>query len=148
MNQNSLQPAPISASIEQLYNEIRQINEQYKREVPKKRRPWPTSIQSRILELWKLGVSCHTIATQTGLPAQTMYSWRERIKKTEGHFLPIPISQRGRKKGALLVHRNSLSQLEGASEVKCPTVIVILPNGTRIEGLLPEAAASFLRAMQ
>ena len=64
--------APIRERADQLYREIRQSHEQYQKEVPKKRRPWPESIQSRILELWKLGVSSHQIGQETGLPTQTL----------------------------------------------------------------------------
>lgn len=72
-----------------LITEIRQIHEQYKIEVPKQRRPWPKSIQERILELWHLGMTSHQISLETGLPAQTMYSWKQRLKKSEPGFFQI-----------------------------------------------------------
>ena len=105
MSENSVKP--ISSGVGDLFKEIRQIHEQYKREVPKQRRPWPTSIQSRIMELWKLGISTHQISEETGLPAQTMYSWRQRVNKTQPGFLPVPIvKKRGRRS------KVQLSQLE------------------------------------
>jgi hypothetical protein len=55
MNEKS--PIVIRERAQELFGEIHQIYEQYKKEVPKQRRPWPESIRSRILELWKLGAS-------------------------------------------------------------------------------------------
>lgn len=128
---------PINAGIQQLFREIRQINEQYKREVPKKRRPWPSSIQARILELWKLGISTHQISAETGMPCQTMYSWRQRLKKSDPGFLPVRIVNRRRHKSAQQVQ---LLQLENRPAIHTPTVTVVLPGGVRIEGLGPEQA--------
>jgi len=85
-------PIPISTGIEQLFREIRDIYGQYKREVPRKRGPWPQAIQSRVLELWKLGISTHQISQGTGLACQTMYSWRQRLRKQlPDGFLPVPV---------------------------------------------------------
>ena len=100
--------------VDQLYKEIRQIHEQYQKEVPKKCRPWPESIQSRILELWKFGVSTHQISQETGLPQQTHYSWRQRLKKKDVGFLPVPIVQKRHRRSQFDLQ---LSQLE-SNEVK------------------------------
>lgn len=126
--------------VEVLFSEIRQIHEQYKIEVPKKRRPWPKSIQERILELWRLGVSSHQIAHETGLPAQTMYSWKQRLKKEEPKFLQIkPVQKRHRRSKFDL----QLSQLEVKD--KTTTVTVITSDGLRIEGVPIESAADLVR---
>lgn len=131
------------ARVEILISEIRQIYDQYKIEVPKKRRPWPKSIQERVLELWRLGMSSHQIAVETGLPAQTMYSWRQRVKKAEPTFLEV---MRGSKR-----HRRSnfdlqLSQLEVSSTSSTlTTVTVITSDGVRIEGVLISDAAELVR---
>lgn len=128
--------------VQTLFIEIRQIFEQYKIEVPKKRRPWPKSIQERVLELWHLGVSSHQIALETGLPAQTMYSWKQRVKKEEPKFLqlaPRPIQKRHRRSKFDL----QLSQLEVKDKIT--TVTVITSDGLRIEGVPIESAADLVR---
>lgn len=126
-----------------LIGEIRQIHEQYKKEVPKRRRPWPESIRSRIMELWKLGMSSHQIALETGLPAQTMYSWKERVKKADPKFLPVPIVKKRRRRSNFDLQ---LSQLE--VDHKSPTVTVITSDGTRIEGVPLDLATSFVRRLK
>lgn len=128
--------------VQVLIAEIRQIHEQYKIEVPKKRRPWPKSILDRILELWRLGVSSHQISLETGLPAQTMYSWKQRLKKTEPGFLqitPKPVQKRHRRSNFDL----QLSQLEAKD--KATTVTVITSDGLRVEGVPIESAADLVR---
>lgn len=132
----------IRERVQTLIVEIRQIHEQYKIEVPKKRRPWPKSIQDRILELWRLGVSSHQIALETGLPAQTLYSWQQRIKKSEPGFLQITsksIKKRHRRSNFDL----QLSQLEVKD--KATTVTVITSDGLRVEGVPIESAADLIR---
>ena len=123
-----------------LYAEIRHIYQQYLKEVPKKRRPWPESIKTRILELWKLGVSSHQIAQETGLPTQTMYSWRQKIKRSDPGFLPVPIVKKRHRRSNFDIQ---LSQLE--SEVKSPTVTVVTPEGFRIEGIPSSDVARIVR---
>ncbi len=131
---------PIRDRAQELYAEIRQIYQQYLKEVPKKRRPWPESIKARIFELWKLGVSSHQIAQETGLPTQTMYSWRQKIKKNDSGFLPVPIVKKRHRRSNFDIQ---LSQLE--SEVQSPTVTVITPDGFRIEGITTSDAAIIIR---
>jgi len=143
---SNIDVAEVRERVQTLIGEIRQIHEQYKIEVPKKRRPWPKSIQERILELWRLGMSSHQIALETGLPAQTMYSWRKRVRQADPGFLPVLVVPSKTKKR---VRRSSfdlqLSQLE--AEVKSPTVTVITSEGTRIEGVPLELAAGFVRRL-
>ena len=63
-----------------LLNEIRQIVEQYKVEVPGKRRAWPESIKIRAMKLKTTGVNYHEIAKLTGLSYYTILSWREKAE--------------------------------------------------------------------
>lgn len=129
--------------VQELYAEIRQIYQQYLKEVPKKRRPWPESIKTRILELWKLGVSSHQIAQETELPTQIMYSWRQRLKKDDSGFLPVPIVKKRHRRSNFDIQ---LSQLE--SETKSPTVTIITPDGFRIEGIFASDAARIIREVR
>ena len=130
---------PIRARVQELYSEIRQIYDQYLKEVPKKRRPWPESIRSRVLELWQLGVSTHQITEETRLPAQTVYSWRQRLKKSGPSFLPVPIVKKRHRRSDFEVQ---LSQLE--QEFTTPTVTVVVGDA-RIEGVPVDRAAEVVR---
>lgn len=140
--QNEKPITPIMDRVNELYTEIRQIYQQYLKEVPKKRRPWPESIKARILELWRLGVSSHQISLETGLPTQTMYSWRQKLKKSDSGFLPVPIVKKRHRRSNFDIQ---LSQLE--AEVKNPTVTVITPDGFRIEGVPTSEVAIIMRGM-
>jgi transposase len=124
-----------------LISEICQIHAQYKIEVPKQRRPWPKSILDRIFELWSLGMTTHQIATETGLPAQTMYSWKQRMKKSESPgFRQITKSRRQRRRSRFDLQ---LSQLE--NKKMTTTVTVVVSDGTRVEGVPLESAAELVR---
>ena len=52
----------------QLIDEIKQIAEQYSREVNTARRTWPRSIRDRVLALHRLGLKCFRIARLTNIP--------------------------------------------------------------------------------
>ena len=127
--------------VQVLVNEIRQIHEQYKIEVPKKRRPWPKSIQERILELWRLGMSSHQIALETGLPAQTLYSWKQRVKKSEPGFLQLPTVPKQRRR------RSNFDLQPSPLEVSAiaTTVTVVTSDGIRIEGVPVAEVAALVR---
>ena len=143
MSENSIKP--ISAGVGELFKEIRQINEQYKLEVPKLRRPWPTSIQARILELWKLGVSTHQIAEETGLPAQTMYSWRQRVKRTQPNFVSIPIIKKRRRRSKLQL--SQLKTVTTTQNTEFTTVTVVVGERVRLEGVSIEHAIRIAREL-
>ena len=132
----------IKNRVTELYAEIRQIYQQYLEEVPKKRSPWPESIKTRIVELWSLGVSSNQIAQETGLPAQTLYSWRQKIKKSDSNFLPVPVVKKRHRRSKLELQ---LSQLE--TEVKSSTVTVITPDGFRIEGIPTSEVVNIMRGI-
>ena len=138
--------------------EIRDLYQQFKIEVPKQKAPWPESIRSRVLKLWELGLSSHQIGTESGVPVMTLYSWRQRIRRDEkkSGFRQITLSRRNRRttfqinedarKNAISSHRSSkleLSQFEtktttGAKESTATSPVVVsitLPNGIRIDGV-------------
>lgn len=141
---------------EQLLSEVRDLFEQYQSEVPKKRKPWPESIKSRIATLWGLGVGNHQIAMEAKVPVQTLYSWRQRIKKgREPGFTQVALAPRAPRRTGFQIrqdeerrrHELQPSRLEGASEVRPTTVTVVLLNGIRVEGLDAAAAAEFVRGL-
>lgn len=137
MSANSI--IPIKERVQQLYSEIRQIYAQYQKEVPKRRRPWPESIRSRVLELWQLGVSSNQIALETSLPPQTMYSWRQRLKKSGPGFLPVPIIKKRHRRSNFDI---GLAQLD--QEFTTPTVTVVVGE-IRIESVPVDRAAAMVR---
>jgi transposase-like protein len=59
----------------QLIDEIRQIAEQYGREVKTARRTWPESLRLRVLALGNLGVPKQRISKLCGIPAATVFFW-------------------------------------------------------------------------
>ncbi len=88
---------PTEQEVYHLFSELKNIFEQYQKEVPGKRRPWPESIRERILKLWSLGVTSHQISEECKMPAQTLYSWRQRIKKKAPGFSEIPLKRSKRR---------------------------------------------------
>lgn len=138
-------PTPISANVEQLFKEIQDIYGQYKREVPRKRGPWPQAIQSRVLELWKLGIGTHQISESTGLACQTMYSWRQRLRKQlPDGFLPIPVVRRRLAVGER--PSSAVSRLE--SNGQAMTVIISIGDDIRVEGVPVGDVARILREVR
>jgi transposase-like protein len=81
----------------QLIDEIKQIAEQYSREVTTARRTWPKSVRDRILALARLGVPRNRIARECGIPATTVFLWCEkvtgrkrRVGSSPAHPVPSP----------------------------------------------------------
>ena len=67
-----------------LFDEIRQLIEQYKAEVPGRRHAWPVSIKTRVLDLCNVeGMRLNEVATRTGLPYHTVLNWRFQNKTQE-----------------------------------------------------------------
>lgn len=138
-------PTPIEEEVYRLFEELKNIFEQYQKEVPKKRRPWPESIRVRVLRLWSLGVTSHQISEECQMPAQTLYSWRQRLKKQKSGpgFSEIPVSRAKRRSNFQIrqdedrhSHNHQLSQLECTATTQPPTTLsVTFPNGIKIEGL-------------
>lgn len=63
----------------QLIDEVRQIAEQYGREVTTARRTWPKSIKDRVSALVRLGVPGARIAKECGIPVATVFFWYKQI---------------------------------------------------------------------
>lgn len=60
----------------ELIAEISQLFEQYRKEVPGRRRAWPESIKLRVSELRKLGVNFRQISIRTKVPYFTVLKWQ------------------------------------------------------------------------
>lgn len=127
----------MDAKIASLIDELTQISEQYKSEVPSRRRAWPQSIKKRIFELRRLGVGASRIAAATKIPIQTIYSWHSR-KLDVGTFLPVPVVERKSesKTPTVTVRKKRIpTKVQSGAHQNFPTVTVVTPSGYRLEGL-------------
>jgi hypothetical protein len=71
----------MSDRIQSLFSELEQICEQYKQQVPGRRRAWPKAIKERIFELQALGINGHQVSRRVPVPYMTIVSWRTQAKK-------------------------------------------------------------------
>lgn len=122
----------------ELLAEISQLFEQYRQEVPGRRRAWPESIRRRVLELRQLGLNFTQIAKQTGLPYYTLLSWRRESKA--GHFEPVNVvstEARSKQVATVTVATSGKEVATAAAEFpsKSATVTVSLGSGIRVEGV-------------
>lgn len=120
----------MSNRIEELFSELKQICDQYKAEVPSKRRAWPMSVKTRVFELRKCGLTDPQIAKRTGLCYQTMYTWKP-LK--EENFLPVDIIPRPPKSLTVTVSGSQKPPVK--YKTKNTTMTVITPDGFKIEGM-------------
>ena len=125
---------------DEIFNELSQILEQYKAEVPSDRRAWPESVKMRVFELRSLGMSFVKIAERTGIAVQTLYTW----KRPES-FLPVAIVDTPMTAATPTV---SVREVVKRRRSKAPTVTVTTPSGYRIEGLDAKSAAEFLARIE
>jgi hypothetical protein len=115
--------------VDQILEEIRQLQEQYKKEVPTGRRAWPQSIKQRVCELRELGISFRKIAHQTGISVVTMYAWNQQKSQKEAKFIPVEVVNT-KKTITVTDTDNSMTDIK-----KTVTVTVTTPQGFKIDGL-------------
>ncbi|MBU6375845.1 MAG: hypothetical protein KGQ59_07615 [Bdellovibrionales bacterium] len=129
--------------VSEIFEQLNQICEQYKKEVPGRRHAWPKSIKDRILALQRAGVGAPQIAKRVPVPYATIMSWAIAEKKSGG-FLPVKVVKAKR---SPTVTVRGARDLGGASRTKTEslTVTVVTPEGFRIEGLPVTEAMSWLR---
>lgn len=108
-----------------LLHEIRQITEQYKIEVPGKRKIWPNSVRQRALQLNSLGMRWRAISMHTGLPYFMVLSWRSAVEFREVATVIVPTSTK------------DSSQIPR-------TVTVTTSSGLRLEGISFEQGVHIL----
>lgn len=109
----------MSRTREEIIAELNELCVQYKAEVPGRSQAWPKSIKERVSELHAMGLGDTEISRRVPISAQTIYSWRQGLKKSREGFLPVKI-------------------------VEASTVTVITPQGYRIEGLDSRSAVEFI----
>lgn len=118
-----------------LIDEIRQLKEQYVAEVGQGRRVWPRSIKERIIRLDHLGLSAKIIAIQTGVPSETIASWRHKVRHGLNKNFHVISVERSRslpeisKSVSVTVPEDKIHSLE------LPTrpITVVTRDGLRIE---------------
>ena len=126
---------------EQIIAEIKDIRNQYDREVSSKGKPWPKSIQSRIMRLIELGYSMKSISIDSGVPYYSILNWRHRDRKKAEvsrfrELVITPVSS-----GTATVAASC------PSSFKTATVTVTTPGGFRIEALEACDVIKILRSM-
>ena len=118
----------------QLVDEIKQITEQYSREVSTSRRTWPKSVRERVLALARLGVPRSRIAKLCALPSATVFNWCRPVPRKkprpEPRFLALPVRSE-------VSHSNATVGIGDSSTT--PTVVtgiqLLLPGGIEVHGL-------------
>lgn len=120
-----------SVSANQLVEEILSIKEQYQIEVGSRRKPWPKSIKSRILDLDQLGVPMQQISLAVKIPYQTIMSWRfvarrDQPSKKDFHSLKV-------KTPTVTVGEETMLSKPQKISPSDPTVIVRTPDGYMLE---------------
>jgi hypothetical protein len=130
----------------EIIDELRQLCTQYLSEVPSRRRVWPKSIKQRVHELRRASVSCDQISQLTGIPVATLYGWK---MPPENGFLPVKVVEKLTAAPIVEIPPNHKQKrgYKRTREHSTPTIIVIAPNGIRLEGLDLKSALTVAREM-
>jgi hypothetical protein len=130
---------------ETLMDEVRQLRTQYVNEVGSGRRVWPRSIKTRILELEQVGIPPKIIAAKTGVPSETIASWRfHRRHGVDKGFHALAVKSalpEIAKSGTVTVTTNKMSK-------NSDSILVTLPDGLRIESVNVNAIVTILCALK
>jgi len=118
----------------QLVDEIKQITEQYSREVTTSRRTWPRSVRERVLALARMGVPRSRIAKLCALPSATVFNWCRPVSgkklRPQSRFLALPVQPE-------VSHSSATVGIGNSSSI--PTVVtgiqLLLPGGIEVRGL-------------
>ena len=125
--------------IQNLFSELEQICEQYKEQVPGRRRAWPKAVKERIEELARLGVNGYEVSKRVPVPYMTIVSWRSKAKSisaSSSGFLPVSVVTEKRPTTVTVKRRGRKPKQIPSQSTNAPTTVtVVAPNGLRIEGL-------------
>lgn len=133
----------MSEQIPILFDELSQLVEQYKIEVPSGRRAWPVSVKERVKGLLSAGSTYQEISNRSGISIATIYSWRFRAGGSE--FLPVKIVAPKSKPIPTVTVRKS-DPIKPSPAI--PTVTVVMPSGLRIEGLPSNDAVALISQLE
>lgn len=136
----------------EILDEISRLLEQYRQEVPSRRRPWPESIRRRALELNGLGLNYTQIAERTGLPYYTLLKWKAEGKKPAFEMVNV-ISGKSALETVTEPQPVTAAGAIGTVTESTPvttrsTVTVVLSGGIRIEGVDFEFLTKLLPLVQ
>ena len=141
----------------QLLDEIRQLREQYVREVPGGRRSWPESIRARVLALGRLGVPVAKVAGATGISRATVFLWcqggpprkRGRPPGQGARFIELePPAAQSNRQTSPVVRLDSGTATRIATEAT-RELRLRLPNGYEFMGLQSvQDAVSLFQALE
>lgn len=115
----------------QLADEVKQIIEQYKKEVPTGRRTWPKSVRERVIEIRRLGLSSKKVFRLTGVPEPTVWLWTPGAGKGRGSrskFLPVQVT-------STVIGTDLTAKSESLTVKSQLETLVELPGGIKIRGL-------------
>jgi hypothetical protein len=130
---------------ETLMDEVRQLRAQYVNEVGSGRRVWPRSIKTRVLELEQMGIPPKVIAAKTGVPGETIASWRfHRRHGVDKRFHALAVKSglpEIANSGTVTVTTNKMPKNPGS-------ILVTLVDGIRIESVDADAIATILCALK
>ena len=130
---------------EALMDEVRQLRMQYVNEVGSGRRVWPRSIKTRILELEQIGIPPKVIAAKTGVPSETIASWRfHRRHGVDKRFHALAVKSAFpeiAKSGTVTATTDKMPKNFGS-------ILVTLTDGIRIESVDADAIARILCALK
>ena len=112
----------------QLISEVKQIVEQYSREVTTARRTWPLSVKNRVLALSRLGIARERIASLVGVPKATVFLW---CRKVEG-----PKAMRSSRFLSLPESKSKSNPTVGTNSGSDPGLRVVLPGDVSVSGFV------------
>jgi hypothetical protein len=126
----------------ELLAEISQLLDQYRQEVPGRRRAWPESLKRRVLELHDHDLNYRQIAEGTNLPYYTLLRWAHEKKGPSFEVVNV-VAARGRSaklnaEVATVTDATPAARVATVTDASCDstaTVTVALPSGVRVEGV-------------
>lgn len=115
---------------ESLISEVIQIREQWAAEVGRGRRMWPRAIRERALKLFDGGLRLRQIAERTGVPYETICSWKYLRDQKSKAFHELPVSESPRvpaiaNAGAVTLTANEIKPNERPIAIRTPDGYVI-----------------------
>lgn len=159
--EKSISEFSLNQTTDQIFEEIRQLKEQYGDEVDSNRRAWPNSIRDRIFELKRLGVSFQKISETSGIPYSSILSWkkreREKLSKSPAREIPTTKFRELTVRGdasqkpttvtvAGFVNKRGRGRPPGKAS-KPGAVIVTTPSGYRVEAFDGAEIVKILKAL-
>lgn len=129
---------------ETLMDEVRQIRTQYVNEVGSGRRVWPRSIKTRILELEQIGIPPKIIAAKTGVPSETIASWRfHRRHGVDKRFHALAV-----KPSLPEIAKTGTVTVTDKMSKNPYSILVTMPDAIRVESSDANAIATILCALK